>query len=359
MPVVLGHSSARDGWLRTGIATTHADKAKLPSPPKECAACDEYFTHYVPTLGSSTIDELSRIGFSLERLDILTRAHEHRRIFPKARCRSQDYALPPGSILRMSGRVAIASPELTFLESACEKEFSFEKLIKFGYEICGRYALVPAVSGSFALGEEGGFPPIRGAQRTELVQIEPRTTADKITAYLDAIERLNEGMPHSPRGIRRARRALKHVIGVVESPLEADIAILEFAPARLGGNAVIAPECNAIVNLPAEMVPIVHRRYFRCDFLWREEKLVLEANGGGHSDMREMRRDAEKYNALRELGYNVLIATSEHVRSRMHTDALAEQLRGFLNTKPPRTRYDHDARKTHLRAELGLDWPNS
>ena len=354
MPVVLGHSSARNGWMRTGVASSYADVEKLLPYPQRKKSCDEYFTRYVPRLGDATNKELSQLGFSLTGLDILTCSHANRRKLLDARCHSHSYILPPGSIMSMSRRVAIASPELTFLELASEPGISFEKLIKFGYEICGRYALTPIIKDGAGAGEEDISSLGRDVQETELVQVKPRTTKEQIVAFLDEMESLNAENPRLPAGIQRARRALKYVIGVVESPIETDIAMLEFAPAHLGGNAIPSPECNALVEVPADMVPIVHRKSFRCDFLWRDTALVLEVNGSGHGNAREMRRDAEKYNALRSLGYNVLLATGEHVYSRKHTDALANQLRGYLGVKPPRTRYNHEGRKTRLRAELGV-----
>ena len=103
--------------------------------------------------------------------------------------------------MSMSRRVAIASPELTFLELASEPGISFEKLIKFGYEICGRYALTPIIKDGAGASEEDISFLGRDVQETELVQVKPRTTKEQIVAFLDEMESLNAENPRLPAGI--------------------------------------------------------------------------------------------------------------------------------------------------------------
>lgn len=239
--------------------------------------------------------------------------------------------------MRISENVYISSPEFLFLQKAGIGSFSFEKLILLGYGICGRFA--------YSSNPE---------EKMDIIQVSERSNINRIMKFLDDVERINAPAGKKPYGLRRARRAMSNVLGSVESPPEARITMLEFLKPSLGGNSVIPPECNGVVKLSPELMEATGRKHFRCDFLWRNQKVVLEYNGAQHGNPRDVARDAEKYNALRAGGYEVILAAREHISSQQCTDALAKQLRFVLGQRAPHVRYDHDARKSHLRKEIGV-----
>ena len=336
MTVVLGHSSAWQYWLHTGVPNKESDAARLLPPPRYSDECDAIYRGYVPDLDVPTLQELSILGLPIDGLHISVGISGHRRRCHNMRCHQSPAAMPTGAVLKISEHVYISSPELVFFQKASENSYSLEKLIMLGYGVCGRFALS------------------KGPAENDLVQISERASVDSLNGFLDSIEGLNKSSSRLPRGLERSRRAAKRIIGSVESPQEARIAMLEFLDAALGGNAVSAPECNGEVVLNPEIMKMTGRSSFRCDFIWRKERVVLEYNGSHHGEQREVRRDAEKYNALRMAGYEVILATGEHIYNKARTDDLAKQLRRVLGQRAPRTQYDHNARKNHLRKELGL-----
>lgn len=337
MTVVLGHSSAWQYWLHTGVPSVHSDSPQLFALPFNDMTCEDLVNQYAPRIDGPTHKELEALAINLDNLHITVCNPSHRRRLANTCCHQETYKLPKDSILRVSEHVYVARPELVFLQKAAEGSYSLERLVLLGYGICGRFAFSP-----FTHDNAG------------LIQVYERATVESVNEYLDAFERANNQLGHLPRGISRARRAMRRVLGSVESPQEARIAMLEFMDAHLGGNAIKAPECNGRVELSSEQMRATGRSYFRCDFLWREERVVLEYNGTHHGEAREVNRDAEKYNALSDAGYEVILASWKHIEDRVHTDVLANQLRAALNQSAPRTRYDHRDRQTRLRKELQL-----
>lgn len=316
----------------------HEGAISLLPLPRADEAADMLFSQYVPCIDEKTSCELNYLGLSSCKMHICVSSPSKRRAQDKAHIHVCSIHLPPSSILRLSDHVYIVCPELLFLQKARETNFSLERLILLGYGLCGKFAIVSSNN-----------------KENILIQIKARSSVEKITAFLNVIEEMNRDCEHAPKGLSRARRALSYVVGSVESPAEARIAMLEFLPTRLGGEGVRAPECNGVVKLPEELMVATGRSSFRCDFLWREKNVVLEYNGTHHGESREVNRDAEKYNALNQAGYKVIIAARKHIADPAHTEALAEQLRNSLGQRVPRVKGDWDSRKMKLRHELGLN----
>ena len=337
MTVVLGHSSAWSYWLRTGLPHSPEEAADLPVMPQKDEAGNILFSQYVPSFDEKTMGELNNIGISAKKLHVCVSRPINRRAQTRACIHVHSAHLPQSSIMRISEHVYIASPEFLFLQKAADKSYSLERLILFGYGLCGRFALSK-----------------RDDEGCGLIQIRERTSKKRIASFLDDFEEINADHERAPKGLARARRALAFVIGSVESPPEARIAMLEFLPARLGGEGVRAPECNGVVKLPADLMAITGRSSFRCDFLWSEQKVVLEYNGTHHGEPREVNRDAEKYNALHQAGYEVILAAQKHISDPAHTKGLAIQLRKALGQRAPREKGDWETRQKRLRCELGL-----
>lgn len=337
MTVVLGHSSAWQYWLHAGNPERQADITRVYPYARQDDVCGHVFARYSPRLDDSTLKELGSIGLSPKGLHVIVSDEDNKRKLVGVNCHLHSSWIPQDAILRVSEHVFVASPEFTFLHKACERKCSLERLIMYGYGVCSRFAYTSPYVGN-----------------RELVQIEERTTVERIRGFLDSIARSRVPGGNNPNGLKRAGQALKHVLGSVESPQEARIAMLEFLCARLGGEAVLSPECNGVVKLSEESMRITGRRKFRCDFLWRDEKVVLEYNGSQHGNPRDVTRDVEKYNALRDAGYSVILASNEHVKDPAHTEALADQLRHVLRQRKPYRNYDYAARKQNLRREIGL-----
>lgn len=85
-------------------------------------------------------------------------------------------------------------------------------------------------------------------------------------------------------------------------------------------------------NLPAPVLQFEVRRLgilvARVDFAWPAHRLALEYDGAGHTDLRVMRLDRRRLNALVEAGWTVFHATAADLR---RPAALIAQLRTALS----------------------------
>jgi len=90
----------------------------------------------------------------------------------------------------------------------------------------------------------------------------------------------------------------------------------------------------ALSGLPApeQEVCLIPGRRFRVDFLWREQKLIVEAEGavwtqGRHTRGAGYSADCEKYNLLTLMGYRVLRFTTATVLDGTAVQQIAQALK--------------------------------
>ena len=81
------------------------------------------------------------------------------------------------------------------------------------------------------------------------------------------------------------------------------------------------------LHLRASGLPLPLREYrfapprrWRCDFVWVQEKLIVEVEGGVYTNGRHITpkgftNDCEKYNEAQLIGFCLLRVTTEHVKS--------------------------------------------
>lgn len=77
---------------------------------------------------------------------------------------------------------------------------------------------------------------------------------------------------------------------------------------------------HAGLPTPEREVELVPGRKWRCDFVWRSARLIVECEGGTYSGGRHTRGkgfedDCRKYAHLTLLGYRVLRITEAHIKS--------------------------------------------
>ncbi len=340
MSIVISHSTAFQYWIRTGNTSPGKPRdprfAPLPIPESQYEFA---FVNRAPKLDNATRHELDVLGISTDGLHFTVFDNSMRRTIKGTHCHVENVRLPPDSIYRISENVYITSPELTFLQICSDVSLSHEKLVFIGYTLCGNYALVPNKNG-----------------KTDLIQDISRTDVERTRLYLDEVTGINTGARKLPRGIHTARRALKYVLGSVESPLEAQTAILVFLPFAMGGGAAGKPECNGIIKLPEKLMRGTGRSHFRGDYLFREEKLVIEVNGAIHANPCNVVRDAEKYNALSRGGYDIILVSKKHVYDPKQTDILIDQVRKSLHLHDRPRPTNFKSKQAFLRREIGINW---
>lgn len=116
--------------------------------------------------------------------------------------------------------------------------------------------------------------------------------------------------------VRRVRTVAQWLDARSESPAESELRMV----VRQSG--LPNPELQFEVRRLGSLIA-------RVDFAWPEHRLALEYDGAGHADLRSMRLDRRRLNALVDAGWTVIHATAADLR---RPAALIAQLRAALST---------------------------
>lgn len=115
--------------------------------------------------------------------------------------------------------------------------------------------------------------------------------------------------------VRRVRTVAQWADARSESPAETEVRMV------VRRSLLPTPELQYEVRRLGNLVA-------RVDFAWPEHRLALEYDGSGHADLRSMRLDRRRLNALVEAGWTVIHATAADLR---RPAALIAQLRAALS----------------------------
>ena len=241
----------------------------------------------------------------------LVRSHRYRR------------TLPPGSLLRLSEHLAIASPELTLAQVS--SRYSMGQLIMAACEMCGTY--LPTRSDS--------LPPERA----------PLTTTTQIIGLLEKM-----GYGREARAMQAARVAFNSAA----SPMEAKLALLLSLPQTMGGFGLPRP----VLNAPIPLGPAAYRIYpctpCRMDLHWAAANLDVEYDGReSHS---EDRRDSDSARivALTMEKVDVMVLRRQQVYDAKALASIAEVIAAKLGCRLRFSTRDFWQLHRRLREELGL-----
>lgn len=116
--------------------------------------------------------------------------------------------------------------------------------------------------------------------------------------------------------VRKVRTVAQWTDARSESPAESELRII------VRQSRLPAPELQHEVRRLGRLIA-------RVDFAWPEHRLALEYDGAGHTDLRSMRLDRRRLNALVEAGWTVIHATAADLR---RPASLIAQLRAALST---------------------------
>lgn len=168
-----------------------------------------------------------------------------------------------------------------------------------------------------------GFPVVRPDEAW--AQMAPLLSVDELIELGDAVLwqrkdafgllRAAAEVPYRPSG-ERLRRALREIRVSCASPGETRVRLL------LVRAGVPEPELNAEVDL--ETGAVVHP-----DLVWRDRRVALEYEGGGHGDERRRRYDIDRYERLKEAGWTVLLVTADDLHGP-RAAALVRRVRSAL-----------------------------
>ncbi len=168
-----------------------------------------------------------------------------------------------------------------------------------------------------ALTSEAGVGRLRvitPAQAWLTLAADPRVRLDDLVVLGDAIAARGEGLAalrtvvaRGPgrRGVQGARRALDHVRRGVDSAQETRTRLL------LVRAGIPEPVCGRDVFVDEGMTWVS-----RPDLSWPLVKVALEYDGGTHDEARQRKKDAARNELMADLGWRVLVVTSDDLRYR-------------------------------------------
>ena len=313
MPIVLSHASAFRFWRRFAGDTRALRRVRHPK------AMEEPFN---PT--PELIEELATCGFTLEgdeRLHLLFASPALRS--RAARIASHVFAdtLPEGSLVRLSERVLVASPELAFAQMA--ESFTFERETMAGMELCGTYAIMPDET---------------------LRERTPLTNAGLLTSFAIALM--------GPRS--KAAQAARYALNGAASPMEAKLALLLCLPTTRGGYGFPLPELNCRIELGEDARKLYDAAFCRADLFWREAGLDVEYDGRAAHDGNAHVVDVAREQALEAQGISVTRLTYAQIESPEAFDVVAKTLGRRLGKGVRVRARDFEESRLFLRGELEL-----
>lgn len=234
-------------------------------------------------IGSASRAYLQRQGVNTASLHVLVTRPGERSGAQGVRSHVLSAPLPGNSFVRVAPGICSVAPELLFVQMA--RHLSLARLVLFGFELCGKYTIVPA--------------PGPGAFSHCFEPREQVTSVARVAAYLETLPRIS--------GLGRARRALRYVADGAESPEEAKMIAAACLPTTEGGYGLPVPYLGYRID-GAE-------RFRRCDAYFTQGRVDLEYNGAMHDSADAGLRDAQRANALASLGVTVIAVTRGELRN--------------------------------------------
>ena len=261
------------------------------NPLSDCACCGDDFEHFNashPLYGASPVSVLVRDASS-RRQSLLIRA----------RCCPLD--LPEGSFNKLRESLYLASPELVFARmGAFVPEM---RLAEIGLNLCGRY---------YKNLDTGKID-----DRHELL-----TTPAKIERYLDKVSDM--------RGVKKARKALRWVVGNSGSPAESKMKLQFGNPLWAGGMGLPFTHLNFDVRA-GRLAYLSEQNEFCIDYVNPDLKKGMEYDGEDcHQDAS---KDKRRRNALEALGWHVFPIDKSVLYDAEATKQAGQQIARYLGVR--------------------------
>lgn len=175
-------------------------------------------------------------------------------------------------------------------------------------DFMGTYRYVPEGDA-----ESDGYHVVYGTQ--------PLVAPESFASYL--------GKMKAARGIERARKVSGLAFARAASPMETMLALVLSFPQDMGGFGLPRPTLNQEVAIPEEDREIASQECIFADLCWPEKRVIVEYHGWDEhfgAGPRKVASDAARTNTLTSLGWTVLHATYEQVRTISGVSLLARQL---------------------------------
>lgn len=235
--------------------------------------------------------------------------------------------VPPGSLFRLSDEVLVSSPGFCVLQLAARR--STAVLTAACMELCGGYGRDP--------GCERGF-----RDRA------PVARPSELKAYLDGAA--------GAYGSAKAREAARLCLAGSRSPMETVLALILLLPAQMGGAGFPPEAClNYRIDAPWGSFQ-TGRRYYLADLCWPEQRVICEYNGlDYHADRASYGRDVTRNEELRDLGWDVHVATAATFSSLQVREGFLARVAESLGIDAPDQSTEAFRARNDLAADL-LHW---
>ncbi|MDJ1121975.1 hypothetical protein QJ043_07815 [Olsenella sp. YH-ols2217] len=212
--------------------------------------------------------------------------------------------------------------------------------LMLGWELCGHYAKLTERD-QRTRGTSQGF-----------IGRDPLCTKAEIDALL---ARMPRGVP----GSARARRAARLVRDRSRSPMETAVALMLFAPQRLGGFGMPEPVVNGTVELQPRRDALMRSR-LELDLHWLDPLRVTEYNGFDFHEGKskaQAAKDAIRHNELEIRQIPHLTLVGSEVMDRLRFQLNARNIAQMLNHRLRLETRDWNQRYERFHADLlGLDY---
>lgn len=284
---------------------------------------------------------LRELGLTARPVDLLVPVRRARSSGRSARFHVWGSVVPAGSFLAAGPDLMVSGPELVVIQ-LCSAQGKLDALLddharaahaearllaEFGVEddpvldhplewerarrLVGAVAVACEFAGTYRLGS--GERPVTYHARPLMSE----------ASLARAVEEVGES-----QGTRRARRVCALMVEGSASPMETSLALMLSLPTELGGFGLERPLLNRAVDALGLRGAASDRDEVTPDLLWPGRRVALEYDSAEfHSGRgRREREDVVRSNILAALGYRVLRATPETVRSLPDLELLAGQV---------------------------------
>lgn len=270
--------------------------------------------------------------------------------------------LPSGGIVPISGEVSVASPAFA-LQQVVARSSLVEGLM-MASELCGSFSVYdcpPPVRRLISqLLRDEATRKAFASQSQWRVCLDGDTPSDLWSRppLVESHELLEMAqVSEAARGRRRLCEIAALVKPGAASPLEVQAGMLLGLSRRRGGEGFDDFEYNKRVALSRKARALAQRKTCVCDLYYESASLDLECQSTLiHDNERSLISDFDRSAALREMGVNVLFASSEMLTDPYRFDAFADLLASELQLARPKQTDGHRAASSRLRAALFCDW---
>lgn len=318
--------------------------------------------------GSSAERCLGALGVTGRPVDLMVRTQESRSSGSEVRVHVWGGLLPVDSLLRLDEGLYASGPELAVIQ-LCSAQGKLDALLDahvsavraetellaslglderpvydhpLHWERIRRLVAAVMVACEFA----GTYRLGRGEGGTAY-GVRPLMTMASLARACDDV-----GLS---QGTRRARRVCGLAMDGSASPMETSLALLLSLPVDFGGFGLERPLLNCPLDVSGERGRVSDRDVVVPDLLWFGQRVILEYDSAEfHAAQGEdqAKKDAARANVLTALGFRVLRATPQTVRSLADVTLLARQIARLLDVELAETTPVQDLRRRRLFALL-------